>query len=357
MTQPRDEIELIILRTYRSVLRAPQIGATSSFFEFGGNSLLGIVLADRLSRHLKSKVTTAMLYRAPTPEQLASVVRDGKARAMSPLIPLHDPDETGWDPSPIVMMPGIAGDVSYAQAIMGLVGSREVFGVQTSLNPKSFPDLDWTVGALAARYRELLLKELPERPLILVGYSVGGCFALETSLLLAEKDSHPGSQVVLVAPPSFAGAPLALAEMLEDMLCFAFMADYPHVEARKHASGLAATEVPEELTRIICSEYVKNGWLPKDIAEATLARIVAQRLANIQAVEQYRPSHALNHEALLVLSSDEPEDPISDTPLEMALPHWRSLRVDGRHTQLFVEPWVQQVGSVLGRLFLPVPMP
>jgi acyl carrier protein len=72
---PATLIETMIADLYAEVLELEQVGATDSFFDLGGNSLLSMRLVSLLDSELGVDVGVAEVFLAPTPRQFAALLR------------------------------------------------------------------------------------------------------------------------------------------------------------------------------------------------------------------------------------------------------------------------------------------
>ncbi len=73
---PATLIETILVDLYATVLGLAQLGATDGFFDAGGNSLQAMRLISVLDNELGVDVGVAAVFLAPTPRQLAALLRD-----------------------------------------------------------------------------------------------------------------------------------------------------------------------------------------------------------------------------------------------------------------------------------------
>ncbi|MBE7159883.1 MAG: amino acid adenylation domain-containing protein, partial [Williamsia herbipolensis] len=72
---PADDLEHGIATVFAETLGVPAVGATTSFFDVGGNSLTATRLASRLSAALDRAVGVRDLFDEPTPRRLARTLR------------------------------------------------------------------------------------------------------------------------------------------------------------------------------------------------------------------------------------------------------------------------------------------
>ncbi|MQY03017.1 non-ribosomal peptide synthetase [Actinomadura macrotermitis] len=93
--EPRTATERLLCERFAGTLRLARVGADDSFFDLGGDSLLGARLVARLRDELGAGLAFRDLLDAPTPERLAAVVdaggRDARWQA-PPLRPAARPD-------------------------------------------------------------------------------------------------------------------------------------------------------------------------------------------------------------------------------------------------------------------------
>jgi amino acid adenylation domain-containing protein len=73
---PATLIELMLADIYASVLGTDVVGATESFFNLGGNSLAAMRLVGELASELEIDIGVSAVFVAPSPRQLAAVLRD-----------------------------------------------------------------------------------------------------------------------------------------------------------------------------------------------------------------------------------------------------------------------------------------
>ena len=73
---PGTVIETLLADFYADLLGREQVGATDSFFDLGGSSLQAMRLITVLDEELQADVGPAAVFLAPTPRQLAALLRD-----------------------------------------------------------------------------------------------------------------------------------------------------------------------------------------------------------------------------------------------------------------------------------------
>ena len=83
---PATLIEAMIADMFASLLSLEQVSANDSFFDIGGSSLKAMRLTSMMSDELEVDIGVAEVFQAPTPRQLAGLLRDG-----------HGMDDAGLD--------------------------------------------------------------------------------------------------------------------------------------------------------------------------------------------------------------------------------------------------------------------
>ena len=73
---PATMLEAVLADMYAGLLQAGEVGATDSFFDIGGNSLQAMRLVTRLSTTLAVDLDVTAVFLAPSPRQLAALLRD-----------------------------------------------------------------------------------------------------------------------------------------------------------------------------------------------------------------------------------------------------------------------------------------
>jgi amino acid adenylation domain-containing protein len=182
---PRTATEEILAGIWAKVLSVEKIGIEDNFFELGGNSLLAVKLAYAVQSALGGNLDVAALFQAPTVETFARLLADETTIVSSPLValkssgtrpPLYCIDPGGY----VFEYKGLAQAMDHRQPIYG-IESRSLL-----LNPvrqyESFAEA-------AEYYARAILKQQPEGPYYLLGWSIGGAIALIIADLL-EKRGH-----------------------------------------------------------------------------------------------------------------------------------------------------------------------
>jgi acyl carrier protein len=74
---PRTDAERTIAEIWQDLLGITEVGVHDSFFELGGDSLIGVQVLSRIKKAFGVQVTASILYEGPTVETLARLVTAG----------------------------------------------------------------------------------------------------------------------------------------------------------------------------------------------------------------------------------------------------------------------------------------
>ena len=83
-------MELSIAEIWKQLLGVASVGIHDNFFDLGGHSLLALHLFARLEKAFGRPLPLALLFQAPTVEQLANILRDENwSPSWSSLVPIQ----------------------------------------------------------------------------------------------------------------------------------------------------------------------------------------------------------------------------------------------------------------------------
>ncbi len=198
-TPALDDFERRLARIWEAVLRVHPVGVRDNFFELGGHSLLAVRLISQIEKAFGRRLPIANVFRYPTPQLLASVLRQQEwvlpQSLLAPLQPLGDRPPFFW----------VLGDNSNAFLPQHLGKEQPVYGLMHQ-SQDGRPARYTTVRDLAAHYLGEVQSVQGEGPYWLGGFSFGGLVAFEmaqqlldeghrVALLVLLEPSHPGNQV------------------------------------------------------------------------------------------------------------------------------------------------------------------
>jgi thioesterase domain-containing protein/acyl carrier protein len=194
----QDDVEKSLVRIWEEVLEVRPIGVRDNFFDIGGHSLVAIQLIATIEKTLGKKLLPAILFQAPTIEQLARVLRrEQPTVSWSSLLPIQ-PD--GLRP-PFFW---IHGDYSNALLPRYLPPDQPLYGLEHQ-SQDGQPARYTQIETIAAHYLEEIQTVQRQGPYFVGGYSFGGAVAFE----MARKLKNQGQEVgllVLLDPPAWTSA-------------------------------------------------------------------------------------------------------------------------------------------------------
>jgi amino acid adenylation domain-containing protein len=190
--EPRDELERELVGIWQDVLSVSPIGIRDSFFDLGGHSLLAVRMFARLEDRVRVSLPLATLFRAPTIESLAALIRSGSHPAPGrSLVPI----QPGGRRPPLFMVPGVGGGVLDYSELAGLLGPDQPFyGLQSrGLDGQEEPLT--RIEDIAAEFLREIREVQPAGPYYLAGGCMGGVVAYE----MAQQLRAAGQEVGLLA--------------------------------------------------------------------------------------------------------------------------------------------------------------
>lgn len=162
-------VESKIITIWKEVLGVEPTNIHDDFFKIGGDSLLAIEVASRLSKHFDVNLGMHTLFTYPTVAELSKIISE-QTTIISPLIKLKE----GVTGAPLFLIHPIEGALfCYKDLIDELKCDNPIYGIQAiESNEKSFEEL-------ASTYLSELCKIQPTGPYHLIGMSFGGIIAYE----------------------------------------------------------------------------------------------------------------------------------------------------------------------------------
>jgi amino acid adenylation domain-containing protein len=194
---PRDAIEQQVTKIWEKVLGVQPIGVADNFFDLGGHSLLAVKLFSQIEKAFDKKLPLATLFRAPTIEEIARLIReDNQTKAWSTIV---DIQPTGSRP-PFFWIHSLGGDGGgaffYYRKLAELLGpDQPSFGIRSPQEPFS------RIEEMARFYASEIRKFQAEGPYYLGGFCFGGNVAFEIAQQLNAAGQKVGLLVMLESSP------------------------------------------------------------------------------------------------------------------------------------------------------------
>jgi amino acid adenylation domain-containing protein len=194
---PRDSVEQQLAKIFEKILGVQPIGVADNFFELGGHSLLAVRVFSQIEKIFGKKLPLATLFRAPTIEEIARVLREeNPAKSWSTLV---DIQPKGSRP-PFFWLHTLGGDGGggffYYRKLAELLGpDQPSFGIRSPREPFT------RIEEMAKFYIEEIRKFQPRGPYFLGGFCFGGNVAYEMARQLRIEGEEIGLLVMLESAP------------------------------------------------------------------------------------------------------------------------------------------------------------
>lgn len=189
---PRDMLELELCRIWEDVLGVSPVGIRGNFFDLGGHSLLAVSIIERVSGLTKKKVPLNTLFRAPTIESMAALLRKQAAPpSVSSLVEIVSGDSR----PPLFFVHPAGGNVFRYVELARLLGPGQTFYGLQAQGLDGEQQSHARVEEMAAHYVGLIRGLRLAGAYRIGGWSLGGLVAFE----MARQFRAAGEEVGLVA--------------------------------------------------------------------------------------------------------------------------------------------------------------
>jgi amino acid adenylation domain-containing protein len=330
---PRNHTEEEISKIVHAVLGRGPVGVDENFFDLGFHSLLVSRLLLRVNRAFERRLSLADIFRAPTIEQLARLLRVQEEHAPAHLMGVVPIRQSQGRPALFCVRGGasfrpLANRLRADQAFLGLDLPQQVLDQL----PKPY-----RIEDLAAAFIQIMQAVQPHGPYCLAGLCVNGVIAYEMARQLEERGERVGM--------------LALFDS-QNPVCYWDYQDYRvryfFEKAKFHVEKLTRVRINDVPT------YVSERW------EGVQRRINAFKWRFFQgsrkpgsdgvpedlnpvvhpAAWEYRPK-PYSGNIVLFQSTDWPNAPYWDYEQgwrDFALGGIQTYRMPGAHLEMFTEP-------------------
>ena len=191
---PREPLEGLVAAIWEEALKVRPIGVTDDFTALGGHSLVALRIFNGIERLLKKKLPVSTLFRAPTVEKLAALIRtEGWESNWETIVPIR---EGGGRPSFYCVHP--AGGIVFCYRDLAREFDQEFsfYGIQAKGLDGREP-LHESLDQMVIDYVEALVEHQPKGPYYLGGWSSGGAVAFEMAQQLRRRGKDVGLLVLL----------------------------------------------------------------------------------------------------------------------------------------------------------------
>jgi non-ribosomal peptide synthetase component F/thioesterase domain-containing protein len=172
---PRDLVEEMLAQIWEGVLGVPSISVRANFFDIGGTSLMILRMVPRINTAFETVLPVPTIFKAPTIELMANVLRQKSVIEKQVILPLHP---NGSRP-PLFMV----HSYHLYRALPAALGADQPFyGVmELELSDRHAP---YTLKDQVATYVQHLREVQPKGPYYLAGFCFFGLLAFEVAAQL-----------------------------------------------------------------------------------------------------------------------------------------------------------------------------
>jgi amino acid adenylation domain-containing protein len=353
---PRDLLESQLASIWEELLHV-EPDVRDNFFEVGGHSLLIVPLLAQVEQVTGKRLDVAALFRAPTIEALAMLLRrEAKTVERSPLVTIQPQGSL----SPVFFVHPAGGSVFSYFALARALGSERPFYALAGTLADDGPRGRGQIELMAANYVEAVRAVKPEGPYLLGGWSTGGVVAFEIGRQLQMSGANVALVVLLdsVAPGD---CDRVAEEDAAPLASFALNLGVPMELLAAAPEHILRSSRDEQLEWVL-DQARRSQVLPADMNIKELRRSFDLYLADIRAVENYRPPassiplvllRAENAGCLNLDVRDGEREELETTP------GWSRLttdkldlqRVPGDHLTMMRAPHVAALAEILREVF------
>jgi amino acid adenylation domain-containing protein len=330
---PRDFLESELARIWEELLHV-EPDMRDNFFELGGHSLLVVSLLARVERITGKRLHVADIFKAPTVESLASLLRDEvDLSASTPLVAIQPHGSL----TPLFFVHPAGGSVGAYFALARALGSERPF---YALEGTLAGNARRQVELVARNYLDAIRSVWPDGPYLLGGWSSGGVVAFE----MARQLQASGADVALVV--LLDSGPPGTVNTNDSVSLLAGFAGNLGIPINLVSEELLQSGTETQLHWLLDQAH-RSQALPPDLGLDDLRRQFDLYLVDIEAVRNYNPQ-AGSFPLLLLRAADEDESPetierwtrLSSNKLEVH-------NVPGDHVTMMRVPHMATVAEVL----------
>lgn len=201
-TRPRTALERELVDRWEAILKIQPIGVHDNFFDLGGDSISAARLLAEIEKTHALKLPLATIYRAPTVEQLASILMpDAWTGSQSSLWTVFPSTVVPFQPKgakpPLFWFNWGLWDFRLPRY---LDPEQPIYGLQHQSQDGWRADHK-NIEQMAANYIEEMRAVRPTGPYLLGGYCIGGMVAFEMAQQLRAQGEEVGLVVLLDPDP------------------------------------------------------------------------------------------------------------------------------------------------------------
>ncbi|TDO24047.1 non-ribosomal peptide synthetase [Pedobacter duraquae] len=172
---PQTELQVQLKQIWCTYLGLNNVGIHDDFFDIGGDSLSAVRVTVAIKNNTGKHLPLGALFKYKTIAELSSLMDNIKPFAFDSLVPL----KPGGSKNPLYIVHGVGATVfAFLDLANRLANDQPVYGLQSrGIDGHEEPLL--TIEEMASAYIKEIIKQNPDGPYLLAGYSQGGLIAFE----------------------------------------------------------------------------------------------------------------------------------------------------------------------------------
>lgn len=195
-TMTEDGATALVTRIWESAFGRSPIGPHDSFFDLGGDSLLGVELSLEIQRATEREIPVFQFYESPTIAGTVALLTANSPVSYSPLVKLRDGDTR----QPLFIVHGRGGGVISLTALANRIDhDGAIYGLQARGFGRSEAALT-RVEDMAKIYLDAIRSVRPHGPYCLAGFSFGGLVAVEMTRMLQAAGEATAAPILIDTP-------------------------------------------------------------------------------------------------------------------------------------------------------------
>ena len=191
---PKTDTEKLIAGIWAKLLGVKEVSIHDDFFELGGHSLIAVQAMTSLEKETGKRMPLASLFEAPTVEKLSLLIEQKeRSKAFDSLVAI----KPGGNKMPLYIVHGFGMNVLlFNNVAKNMDVQQPVYALQAKgLNADHIDDSFDKMEDIAASYISEILRQNPDGPYALAGYSLGGIIVFE----MAKQLKAMGKEIKMLA--------------------------------------------------------------------------------------------------------------------------------------------------------------
>jgi len=351
-------VEEKIATFWSDLLGVNQPEPEADFFDLGGHSLAAVRLFAKIRKEYATDLPLATLFQAPTLRLLSNMVIQKGNLEVTKVAVADDAlatEEEAWSPlvrikagaaeiKPLYLVHGAGGNVLNFRSLSGYLDPRVPFYALRALGSDGGAEIHQTIEEMASCYVEAVLKNQPEGPYHLAGYSGGGVIAFEMAQQLRRAGHEVGHLIFFdTLAPEIEPHRITLLEKIwmARHWSLGFALRWP---LRKWQSRAARHEMAQ------ISALLAEG---KHIPDELIGRRMTQ--AYLEAEGRYRPEDY--PEDVLLFKGSEASVEFLRAGTYLGWDRYISGNIDVMvfdcdHFNMMIDPTIGEIGKIVNELLL-----